>query len=392
MPGLGAAVNVLGELAPEVTGLCAERRCRPVLIRRHGRQDRKAPRRWGLVDARPGHESVRWGQLSADQHLLDVITADEPGVPGREPAYLVCAHGRHDACCAVRGRPVAAALAAAYPDRTWECSHVGGDRFAANLVVLPHGLYYGHVTPADVSGLVTAYEAGLVEPRLLRGRSSLPPAVQAAQHHARLKLGSTGVDALPPLRVEPAGPATWQVLLDHPAGPVTVTVRAERGPPVRLTCLYRGRRRPGCSGWSSCCCRVATPTGVTPADTFCDATMSIGAPRRCHPRTCRQTARHRRGGGTDRAQDHQGQEPGRVPAHVHPRHRRGGRAGLGRRRVNGWTPGRHELKPLRNGTRWVSVRVPADRPVRFRYLAANGTWFDDPDVADRDGPDCLITL
>jgi hypothetical protein len=59
---------------------------------------------------------------------------------------------------------------------------------------------------------------------------------------------------------------------------------------------------------------------------------------------------------------------------------------------NGWTPGRHELKPLRNGTRSVSVRVPADKPVRFRYLAANGTWFDDPDVPDRDGPDCLIRL
>ncbi|HVQ95846.1 MAG TPA: isoamylase early set domain-containing protein [Mycobacteriales bacterium] len=59
---------------------------------------------------------------------------------------------------------------------------------------------------------------------------------------------------------------------------------------------------------------------------------------------------------------------------------------------NGWTPGRHEFKPLRNGTRSVSVRVPADRTVRFRYLAANGQWFDDPDVADRDGPDCLVRL
>lgn len=59
---------------------------------------------------------------------------------------------------------------------------------------------------------------------------------------------------------------------------------------------------------------------------------------------------------------------------------------------NGWTPGRHELKPLRNGTRSVSVRVPADKPVRFRYLAGDGTWFDDPDVIDRDGPDCLILL
>jgi hypothetical protein len=58
---------------------------------------------------------------------------------------------------------------------------------------------------------------------------------------------------------------------------------------------------------------------------------------------------------------------------------------------NGWVPGRHELKPLRDGSRAVSVRVPAGRPVRFRYLAANGHWFDDPD-ADRDGRDCVVRV
>ncbi|HYT10693.1 MAG TPA: isoamylase early set domain-containing protein [Mycobacteriales bacterium] len=59
---------------------------------------------------------------------------------------------------------------------------------------------------------------------------------------------------------------------------------------------------------------------------------------------------------------------------------------------NDWTPGRHELKPLRDGTRAVSVRVPAGRPVRFRYLAADGHWFDDPEVADRDGHDCVVKV
>ena len=48
-----------------------------------------------------------------------------------EPMLLVCTHGVHDTCCAVRGRPVAAALARRWPEATWECSHVGGDRFAA---------------------------------------------------------------------------------------------------------------------------------------------------------------------------------------------------------------------------------------------------------------------
>lgn len=59
---------------------------------------------------------------------------------------------------------------------------------------------------------------------------------------------------------------------------------------------------------------------------------------------------------------------------------------------NDWTPGRHELKPLRDGTRSVTVRVPAGRAVRFRYLAPDGHWFDDPSVADRDGHDCVVRV
>ena len=67
----------------------------------------------------------------------------------RSRCCCVCTHGRHDACCAERGRPVAAALAAAHPEQTWEVSHIGGDRFAANVLVLPDGLYYGRVSAAD---------------------------------------------------------------------------------------------------------------------------------------------------------------------------------------------------------------------------------------------------
>lgn len=230
------AADVLGDLAPQITALCAERRCRPVLIRRHGRYDRTAPRRWGLVDARPGRESVRWGQLSADEHLLDVLTADDPGVPGTEPVYLVCAHGRHDACCAVRGRPVASVLAAAYPDRTWECSHVGGDRFAANLVVLPHGLMYGHVSSESAVDVVRRYDDGYVEPELLRGRSAFAPAVQAAQHFARTAGGSEHVDALTPRRLKQESDDTSTVELDG----FTVTVRTRmRKVDGAMTCASR---------------------------------------------------------------------------------------------------------------------------------------------------------
>ncbi|MDT4891152.1 MAG: hypothetical protein QOE97_187 [Pseudonocardiales bacterium] len=50
---------------------------------------------------------------------------------------------------------------------------------------------------------------------------------------------------------------------------------------------------------------------------------------------------------------------------------------------NEWRPGAHRLVRRRNGTRSVSVTVPAGREVRFRYLGSGGVWFDDPDVADQ---------
>ena len=43
---------------------------------------------------------------------------------------------------------------------------------------------------------------------------------------------------------------------------------------------------------------------------------------------------------------------------------------------NDWTPGLHLLTPRRNGTRTVSVTLPAGEH-RFRYLATGGVWFDD---------------
>lgn len=53
---------------------------------------------------------------------------------------------------------------------------------------------------------------------------------------------------------------------------------------------------------------------------------------------------------------------------------------------NDWTPGRHELVPRRDGSRSVSVTLPAGEH-RFRYLATDGVWFDDhgADAHDAEG-------
>lgn len=48
---------------------------------------------------------------------------------------------------------------------------------------------------------------------------------------------------------------------------------------------------------------------------------------------------------------------------------------------NGWDPLAHPLKKRRNGTKSATVEVPAGQAVRFKYLAADGRWFCDPDSA-----------
>jgi hypothetical protein len=196
------------------------------LIRRYGRIDRAVPRRWAMVDSRLGRESVRWGELPTDEHLLEVLAGRDQGSPSDEPIYLICTHGRHDPCCAVRGRPTAAALAAVHPDRTWECSHVGGDRFAANLVLLPHGLFYGHVPPTRAAELVSRYDEGQVVPDLLRGAGALPPQVQAAQHFARAAGRTLKIDSLRPIAVQELARDKWRVRLDDEGREVVVVVAA----------------------------------------------------------------------------------------------------------------------------------------------------------------------
>jgi hypothetical protein len=110
-----------------------------------------------------------------------------------EPLFLVCTHGKHDACCARHGAPLYRALSAT-EDGTWECTHVGGDRFAGNLVCFPHGFYFGRVGPVDGPAVAAAYRRGEIALDFYRGRSAYPPAIQAAEHHLRRETGILGVD------------------------------------------------------------------------------------------------------------------------------------------------------------------------------------------------------
>ncbi|MCU1481176.1 MAG: hypothetical protein JWQ19_1962 [Subtercola sp.] len=202
---------------------------RPLAIRRvaraahsaGGRSVARPPRwRWAFVDSRPGFEQVRWGEVDAPQELLDVPLDGSTGIRSPEALYCVCTHAKHDQCCAVHGRPVALALAETYPDQTWECSHLGGDRFAGTMAIFPGGHYYGRADDAETVGIVRDYLDGRVDERYYRGRSSLSHPAQAAQHYARVQLGDDRLSSFAVVgerMLVADGPATTEVLLAAPA-------------------------------------------------------------------------------------------------------------------------------------------------------------------------------
>lgn len=47
---------------------------------------------------------------------------------------------------------------------------------------------------------------------------------------------------------------------------------------------------------------------------------------------------------------------------------------------NNWNPHAHPLKRRSNGTRSVSVEVPAGEAYRFKYLDDRNNWFCEPDA------------
>ncbi len=234
-------------VAPRLAARARAEGMRVLLVRRPGQRSAAewadgAGRRWAYADGRPGHEGLWWSTRDSDADLLDVPWDGSVGERAQDPVYLVCTHGRHDACCALRGRPLARALPAA---DVWESSHLGGCRFATNVLVLPHGFAYAQV-PGDGADLVAAHARGEVALPWLRGRAGLPLPAQAAQQAARERLGLLGVDDLP-LRATHRLPGTdaetaagverFDVVLGGSDGDVVVRVESRPADEAaQLTC------------------------------------------------------------------------------------------------------------------------------------------------------------
>jgi hypothetical protein len=239
-------------LARWLRAMSASLEIRVVLLRRPG--GAAGPGRHVYLSyTGPGNRRVEHAHLGDPKALLDLdlspLASGEPvGLGRREdaPLYLVCTNGRRDPCCAELGRPLARALAAVAGDRVWECSHIGGDRFAGNVVCFPHGIYLGRVRPEGAAALVDDYEAGLIDLENYRGRSCYDFATQAAEGHIRRRHGLRGIDDL--TLAGRTRSATGAITVEF-TGPSDTTYRAQvrssrADVPRALTCHADRASRP----------------------------------------------------------------------------------------------------------------------------------------------------
>ena len=209
-------------------------------------------RRVFLARSRPGDELLVRLDVEHQEDLREIdlaaaMTTDGgAGTTVRGPLFVVCTHGKRDRCCALNGRPLYDGLRHATDAHVvWQSTHVGGDRFAGNLVVLPHGLYYGRVEPDAIDALLAAHASGEVDLACYRGRSAYSFAVQAAEHAVRERERILGIDAVVALGSERLGDTAWRVRLQLPEGAireidVTATLADE---PTYLTCDSTEPRR-----------------------------------------------------------------------------------------------------------------------------------------------------
>lgn len=232
----------------QVLRAAARAGARVLLVRRPGRH-RPAPDRAIAVLTQRGRGQwwSRWSEPDDLAGLADALSSPlDVLAPSPEWALLVCAHGRHDTCCAVRGRGVAGALARRWPAATWECTHLGGDRFAANVLALPAGVLYGGLDADTAVAALAAHAAGRPAVEHLRGISGSPAPAQVAVIAALRDHPGTNLYDVEPRSVRHPHPDLWEVdLALHPGGPV-VTYRVEREPtePALLTCKAQRPSRP----------------------------------------------------------------------------------------------------------------------------------------------------
>ena len=114
--------------------------------------------RWGHAKSTTERARLEAVLRASSREEWEAEVRSSEWVDASEPLWLVCAHGTRDERCGRCGPPVMQALRDAGSKLVLGCSHVGGHRFAANVLSYPSGEWFSLVTPANARDVVLGHK------------------------------------------------------------------------------------------------------------------------------------------------------------------------------------------------------------------------------------------
>jgi len=183
LPGSWGRDAVKDCRVPAVRALTSDEQRRVLLVRppgRHPATDPRSPLRVWIAGALPGDPPVRLAVAEDPGAIREWPIEGPPDAVAdpQAPILAVCTNSSRDLCCGLDGRALVQSLADA--PGVWECSHLGGHRFAPTALHVPTGLVYGRLTEAVARHLLSG-EPDTSSAVWLRGRSALDAPAQTAE-------------------------------------------------------------------------------------------------------------------------------------------------------------------------------------------------------------------
>lgn len=174
------------------------------------------------------------GDSCYEKHIIDT------------PLFLICTHGKHDLCCSKFGMPVYLEATRQAGECAWQTSHLGGDKFAANMLCLPHGIYYGRVAVPEIETIISKYHQGILYVEKYRGRTCYTAIEQAADCFLHIITNKQSISAFQLLSTQHTGDEAYRInflsVQDGKAYRLTV-IRESRETAFHTTCKARGKNK-----------------------------------------------------------------------------------------------------------------------------------------------------
>lgn len=198
---------------------------RLLLVKRRSKRSANRPLFFAarISDSQPGLYAF---ELESHADLLDLDlpalaagSASYTAQISREPLYLVCTNGRRDPCCAANGTAVFDTISRLPDLQVWQTSHVGGHRFAANMIYLPDGLFFGRLDSLSAAEVVAGLQRGELFLDHFRGRACYAKPVQAAEYYLHRQTGLLGSRAFHLLTAEQTSQQQWRVTFAEEGSP-----------------------------------------------------------------------------------------------------------------------------------------------------------------------------